>query len=134
MARRFEYAQAEEIRDIFARHAVRYLFIGKSGAILLGYPGDFETVNQLAGALNDQVVYGLPADDLMRFPEKLAAATLDEVNAAAREYFRPQHAALVVVGDLEKIEDSIRELKLGPIHYLDRDGNAVATGAELSSR
>jgi hypothetical protein len=38
MARRFEYAQAEEIRDAFARHDVRYLFIGKSGAILLGYP------------------------------------------------------------------------------------------------
>jgi hypothetical protein len=35
---RFEYRQAEEIRDAFARHRVRYLFIGKSGAILLGYP------------------------------------------------------------------------------------------------
>ncbi len=34
----FEYRQALEIRDAFARHAVRYLFIGKSGAILLGYP------------------------------------------------------------------------------------------------
>jgi hypothetical protein len=34
----FEYRQAEEIRDIFARHGVRYLFIGKSGAILLGFP------------------------------------------------------------------------------------------------
>src|SRR5882757_27130 len=34
----FEYAQAEEIRDVFARHGVRYLFLGKSGAILLGYP------------------------------------------------------------------------------------------------
>ena len=29
--------QAEEIRDAFARHGVRYLFIGKSGAILLGF-------------------------------------------------------------------------------------------------
>jgi hypothetical protein len=28
----------EEIRDTFARHGVRYLFIGKSGEILLGYP------------------------------------------------------------------------------------------------
>jgi len=28
----FEYRQAEEIRDAFARHGVRYLFIGKSGA------------------------------------------------------------------------------------------------------
>ncbi|HEX9730274.1 MAG TPA: hypothetical protein VGA37_17400 [Gemmatimonadales bacterium] len=34
----FEYRQAEEIRDVFARHGVRYLFIGKSGAIILGYP------------------------------------------------------------------------------------------------
>lgn len=34
----FEYRQALEIRDAFARHGVRYLFIGKSGAILLGYP------------------------------------------------------------------------------------------------
>ena len=34
----FKYLQAEEIRDAFARHHVRYLFIGKSGAILLGFP------------------------------------------------------------------------------------------------
>src|SRR5947209_14057535 len=34
----FEYKQAQEIRDAFARHQVRYLFIGKSGAILLGFP------------------------------------------------------------------------------------------------
>jgi len=34
----FEDRQAEEIRDSFARHEVRYLFIGKSGAILLGFP------------------------------------------------------------------------------------------------
>jgi hypothetical protein len=34
----FEYRQALEVRDAFAQQAVRYLFIGKSGAILLGYP------------------------------------------------------------------------------------------------
>lgn len=34
----FDYRQAEEIRDAFKHHQVRYLFIGKSGAILLGYP------------------------------------------------------------------------------------------------
>ncbi|HEY3242504.1 MAG TPA: hypothetical protein VGM03_04055 [Phycisphaerae bacterium] len=34
----FEYRQAQEIRDALSRHGVRYLFIGKSGAILLGFP------------------------------------------------------------------------------------------------
>jgi hypothetical protein len=34
----FEYRQAEEIRDAMAANGVRYLFLGKSGAILLGFP------------------------------------------------------------------------------------------------
>lgn len=34
---RFDYPQAEAIRDAFARHGIRYLFLGKSGAILHGF-------------------------------------------------------------------------------------------------
>src|SRR5256886_17324510 len=34
----FEYKQAEEIKEALKRHRVRYLFIGKSGAIILGFP------------------------------------------------------------------------------------------------
>lgn len=34
----FDYRQAQEIRDACGRHGVRYLFLGKSGAILLGFP------------------------------------------------------------------------------------------------
>jgi hypothetical protein len=34
----FEYRQAKEIKEALKRHGVRYLFIGKSGAILLGFP------------------------------------------------------------------------------------------------
>lgn len=34
----FEYRQAQEIRDCFQRRGVHYLFLGKSGAILLGFP------------------------------------------------------------------------------------------------
>ena len=60
----FEYRQAAEIRDVFARHQVRYLFIGKSGAILLGYPDTTQDADlfvekseenglAIAGALKD---------------------------------------------------------------------------------
>lgn len=34
----FEYRQAEELRDSLGRHGVRYLFIGQSAAIFLGFP------------------------------------------------------------------------------------------------
>jgi hypothetical protein len=42
---KFEYRQAEEIRDAFARRGVRYLFLGKSGAILLGFPDTTQDVD-----------------------------------------------------------------------------------------
>ncbi len=41
----FEYRQAQEIRDVLARYGVRYLFIGKSGAILLGFPDTTQDVD-----------------------------------------------------------------------------------------
>jgi len=44
----FEYRQAEEIRDTFARHEVRYLFIGESAAVLLGFPDTTQVVHIFA--------------------------------------------------------------------------------------
>ncbi len=41
----FSPAQAQEVAAAFAAHQVDYMFIGKSGAILLGYPGTTQDVD-----------------------------------------------------------------------------------------
>lgn len=41
----FSPVQAREVAAAFARHDVDYMFIGKSGAILLGYPGTTQDVD-----------------------------------------------------------------------------------------
>src|SRR4051794_9070469 len=41
----FNPLQAREVAAAFARHQVDYMFIGKSGAILLGYPGTTQDVD-----------------------------------------------------------------------------------------
>lgn len=41
----FEYRQAQEVRDSFSKRGVRYLFLGKSGAILLGFPDTTQDAN-----------------------------------------------------------------------------------------
>lgn len=41
----FEYSQAQEVRDTFARYAIRYLFIGKSGAVILGFPDTTQDID-----------------------------------------------------------------------------------------
>lgn len=43
--REFRPLQAEEIARAFQEEGVEYLFIGKSGAILLGYPGTTQDVD-----------------------------------------------------------------------------------------
>jgi hypothetical protein len=54
----FEYRQAEEIRDAFNRYGCRYLFIGKSGAILLGFPDTTQDADLFAekSPLNGQAL------------------------------------------------------------------------------
>ncbi len=41
----FEYRQAQELHAAFSRRGVRYLFLGKSAAILLGYPDTTQDVD-----------------------------------------------------------------------------------------
>jgi hypothetical protein len=41
----FRPEQARLVADAFERHGVEYLFIGKGGAILLGYPGATQDVD-----------------------------------------------------------------------------------------
>lgn len=40
----FQLRQAVEVAEVFARHKVEFMFIGKSGAILLGYPSATQDV------------------------------------------------------------------------------------------
>jgi zinc protease len=103
------------------------------GSILGGYSRDFETVGQLAAAVTEQVVYGLPDDNFARYPERIRAVDLDTLNRTAASRFNPDDIAIIVVGDLAKIEDPIRALDLGPIRYADRNG-VVRAEQELSSR
>lgn len=41
----FQPQQAREVADVFAKFEIEYLFIGKSGAILLGYPSATQDVD-----------------------------------------------------------------------------------------
>jgi hypothetical protein len=48
----FEYRQAQEVRDALARRGVRYLFIGKSGMMLWGFPDTTDDIIASKAAAN----------------------------------------------------------------------------------
>jgi hypothetical protein len=70
----FSPLQAQLVAQAFAKHGVDYMFIGKSGAILLGYPGttqdvkvfprqDFENGKRIVASLLD---LGFIVDDELK--------------------------------------------------------------------
>ncbi|HEY7403922.1 MAG TPA: pitrilysin family protein [Candidatus Angelobacter sp.] len=91
----------------------------------LALPGQFETVQQLAGAYSQILQYGLPEDYFNTFTQKATSVTPDSANAIAKKLIQPQHVVWVVVGDMSKVEHGIEELNLGEIHKIDADGNAL---------
>src|SRR6267143_6810892 len=86
----FEYKQAEEIKEALRLRGVRYLFIGKSGAILLGFPDTTQDADLFVEKSPDN-------------GRSLAAALLDLGFALTQEQQR----------DLERGKDFV-QLKNGP--------------------
>jgi zinc protease len=101
--------------------------LARSKSLLtLTLPGEWETNSAVSNAIATQVNYRLPADYWDSFTAKVESLTLDQVKQAASETVHPTQLVWVVVGDRAKIEAEVKALNLGPIHYLDADGNPVA--------
>ena len=91
----------------------------------LGLPGSFETAGQLSSAYANVLQYHLPPDFYDRYTPTVMALTPEQANALARRTIVPDRLVWVVVGDMSKVEAGIRDLKLGPVHKIDADGNPV---------
>ncbi len=80
-------------------------------AAIRNLPEEFETLGGAAGTIAWNWAQGLPLSELEAFPARLAAVTVEEVNAIARKYARPDQAFFVLVGDREKIEPQVRDFR-----------------------
>ena len=69
--------------------------------------------------------YGLPFDYAAGAPQRIEAVTLNGVASRARELLEPGKLTWLVVGDLAKIESSVRALELGNVEVWDAYGNRL---------
>lgn len=89
--------------------------------LALGFPGEFETTGGMAGNLVQLVVYGLPESFFSDYVPKIQAVTVADAQRVAVQYIQPDRFAVVVVGDLAKIEPGIRAAGLGPVRVVSVD-------------
>lgn len=87
-------------------------------AVSLGYPRGFETVQQVARSAAQLALHELPDSYFEDFVPMLDAVTLDEVTNAARRYLDPDRMATVIVGDVDKIGNSLGPLGLGDMQIV----------------
>src|SRR5207249_2808384 len=64
----------------------------------------------LAGLASTYAGFGLRLDYLAQHSAKLAAATIQDVSAAAAKYLAPARGVSVVLGDADKVEDPLMAL------------------------
>jgi zinc protease len=91
----------------------------------LQLPGDFETTQQIAGALVPVALYGLPLDYYNNYVQSIEAVTLADVNRVAQQYINPAALAIVIVGDRKTIEPGLKSTNIGPIIIRNISGDVV---------
>lgn len=77
----------------------------------------------LAGRINTIYVYELPKDFISDFRPKIEGLTTADIQKAASKYFDTYRAAIVIVGDYEKVKDQIAPF--GDVTLFDADGNQI---------
>ncbi len=77
----------------------------------------------LAGRINTIYTYGLDKSFINDFRAKIEALTAADIQKAAAKYFDTYRAAVVIVGDWEKVKDQV--LVFGDVTMYDAEGNVV---------
>jgi zinc protease len=85
----------------------------------LRLPGQFETLGALKSGVSGIVTYNRDLDYLNQLPGLLDEPTLADVQNMAQTYIKPDQWIWLIVGDLSKIEEPIRNLNLGKVEVID---------------
>jgi zinc protease len=89
-------------------------------------PGRFETLNSLENAAIAIINYGLPVDYWSHYSENVRLLTEPQLNTAAKKFVRPGEVIWIIVGDLKKVEQGVRELGFGEVIRLNADGVPIS--------
>ncbi|HYE66646.1 MAG TPA: pitrilysin family protein [Pyrinomonadaceae bacterium] len=114
--------------------------INDAKAYLTGvFPIRIETQEGLIDQLVQIKMFGLPADYLHTYSDRVNAVTVADIQRVARQYLLPDQAAVVIVGDAAAIMDQVKPYSqtielydtLGQRKELNGKGGSAATGATV---
>lgn len=105
--------------------------VSAKGTLVGRFPLTIETANQVAAAVTQARLLGLPANYLQTYRTRLAAVTAAQVRAAARTMIQTRTPLIVVVGDAAKIYEQLKAI--GPVTLFTPEGDPLDP-AELAAK
>ncbi len=81
-------------------------------------PGQYETGGAVLGAMLSNQRFGRPDDYVPSLKAKYESLEVSDLTEAAEETIHPQSMTWLIVGDLEKIEQPIRDMNLGEVNII----------------
>jgi zinc protease len=94
-------------------------------SITRSMPGRFERGTDAAGSFAELFTYDLPLDYFSKLPDLIGAVTAEQAQRIAQKYIHPEKMIVLAVGDRAKIEEGMKNLKLGKIEIRDTDGKVI---------
>ncbi|HPF45727.1 MAG: insulinase family protein [Alphaproteobacteria bacterium] len=91
----------------------------------LPLPGRFATNRSLISYIMRNELYDRPYNYAETLYDKYNALTPEFLQKIAQDYLRPDAMTWVVVGDLSKIEQNIRDLNIGDVEVWDANGKKI---------
>jgi hypothetical protein len=101
------------------------------GQLVGRFPLTIETATDVASAVSQARLLGLPADYLQLYRTRLANVTAPQLQQTARSLIRPAQAYVVVVGDAQKLHGKLQAI--APVKLVSATGEPM-TLADLSPR
>ena len=78
-----------------------------------GYPTSrLQTADQVAGMLAEMELFALGPDEVNQYFQRIDAVTLEQANAVARKYYKPENLTFILLGNASKIREAAA--KYGP--------------------
>src|SRR6185436_12953315 len=78
-------------------------------------PGVFQTSSGTADSFADVYIYDLGLDYYTKHAIEIEMVTLEQAQAAAEKYIKPETFVVVAVGDRSKIQPELEKLNLGTV-------------------
>lgn len=94
------------------------------GGLLLGYPGRFESVSNVARELMNLPLYQRPVSWFSTFPGRVQAVDLTTANQLGKRYCDGSQFAIVIAGDKKSVVPTLEGLGR-PLHFYDARGKKL---------